>query len=249
MVIGEQFEGLGGYVIGGYLCGVAAREVGASAEVRLRRPLASHDDLVVERVGNRVVLTKTNEIVAEATPSEFTVDVPAAIAFEEAQHIAQTCPGLEIHAVPRCFCCGPARAEGDGLRIFMGWLAERGLAAGTWVPHRSFADAAGVVHSEVLWAALDCPALWSLMFAAPANSDMRVVTGTIAMHIKAPILADRRYVVLAWSMGGTGRTICAGAALYDGEGTPVAVAKQTCVLVERGLPLGRNTWSKMPRWR
>jgi hypothetical protein len=244
MVIDERYVGFVGQIQGGYLCGIAARELGPKAEIRLRQPVAAGSDIAIEQIDGGVRLTKGDTLVAEGSAVDFTLDTPPAMDVEQSRRCAQTFPGFHTHPFPGCFCCGPARSAGDGLRIFPGWIYERQLAAAVWEPHRAFADSDGTVPGQFVWAALDCPALWALMFAAPDDSDVSVVTGTIAMQVLSPIEAERPYVILAWPMGEEGRKIFTAAALYDEHGRPVAIAKQTCVRVEKGLPLGCTAWSR-----
>ena len=51
--------------------------------------------------------------------------------------------GLRSHPFPTCFSCGTGRADGDGLRIFPGRVADQTGAArvaATWTPDPSVAD-------------------------------------------------------------------------------------------------------------
>jgi hypothetical protein len=66
------------------------------------------------------------------------------------------------HPLPTFFVCGPARAQGDGLRIFAGPLGRQSrnalaVLAATWTPDPTLAAEDGFVASEFLWSALDCP--------------------------------------------------------------------------------------------
>src|SRR3982075_2267589 len=66
------------------------------------------------------------------------------------------------HLPPTCFVCGPARAQGDGLRIFAGPLVRQSrnasaVFAATWTPDPTLAAEDGFVAPEFLWSALDCP--------------------------------------------------------------------------------------------
>lgn len=242
MLFTEKHAGFFGQVHGGYLSGVLARDLSSSAQVRLRRPLATGSEVTLVPTDDGAAMEHDGVVIAEGASHELSLETPPPIDFSRAERASHAYPGFGRHLFPGCFCCGPAREEGDGLRVFPGPLGERNLAAAAWVPHHAFADAEGVVRPEILWAALDCPALWSLIFHAPADSDAHVVTGTIAMHIAAPVRAGERHVILAWPMGADRRKVVAGAALYKDDGTLLAAARQLCIVVDKGVPLGSQYW-------
>src|SRR5262249_46495613 len=68
-----------------------------------------------------------------------------AVSFAEAEDASHRTPYVgDDHPFPTCFVCGPARADGDGLRIFVGPLAtgpgrDAGTLAGSWVPSAGLA--------------------------------------------------------------------------------------------------------------
>lgn len=130
----------------------------------------------------------------------------------------------------------------DGLRIFVGPVPDRDVLAGLWTPPASVADASGHVWRSVVWSALDCPGLWALVSASSPESTERVVTGTLEIDVCTPVIAGEDHVVLAWREGESGRTYRAGAAVLDAGGRIRAVARQTCVTTDRGIPLGWNAW-------
>jgi hypothetical protein len=51
------------------------------------------------------------------------------------------------------------------------------------------------------------------------------------------------HVVVGWPIGGQGRKLFAGAALFSAQGELLAISHQTCVLVTGGVPLGLNRWA------
>jgi hypothetical protein len=53
--------------------------------------------------------------------------------------------------LPDCFVCGPARAPGDGLRIFPGPVSRRSVWAAPWTPDLSVGGPDGRVRDEVVW--------------------------------------------------------------------------------------------------
>ena len=80
-------------------------------------------------------------------------------------------PGCGSHPFPTCFACGTDRAEGDGLRIFPGPVADQDGAtrvAATWTPHPSVAEDFHAYVDDhraprwpLTWAALDCIGGWA----------------------------------------------------------------------------------------
>ena len=121
------------------------------------------------------------------------------------------------HPFPTCFVCGPYRNEGDGLCIFAGPVPGFEGVAALWTPHDAFADDAGLVPPEILWAALDCPSAFALRLdGAPALlARMRANILTHA-HAGAPL------IVSGWKRFQDGRKHHAAAALHTLEGALIA---------------------------
>jgi hypothetical protein len=243
-VIDRRFSGLPEISHGGYVAGVLASALaGDSAEVRMRRPVPPGRRLSVERADNeRVELRDGEQLLAEGVAAELALDVPAPLSLAEAEAASMRHPGLHGHPFPGCFGCGTERHAGDGLRIFPGPVAGRKLVAAPWTPAAGDADAQGHVPGELVWAALDCPQLWSLMVHAPATPD-RVVTAALATRLERPVVAGEPHVVIAWPIGREGRKWLAGAALFAPDGELCAVGRQTAAAVTGwGIPLGRDRW-------
>jgi hypothetical protein len=111
--------------------------------------------------------------------------------------------------------------------------------AAPWAPDASLADPAGSLLPEFVWAALDCPQLWSLMTSAPRDSEERVVTAGMTVRVESTPQAGGRYVILARPMHREDRTIFAGGAVLSEDGALLVAALQRAVLVPgRGVPLG-----------
>jgi hypothetical protein len=104
------------------------------------------------------------------------------------------------------------------------------------------ANEQGEVRSEIVWAAFDCPQLWSLILSARRDSTDRAVTGGLEAQLLGPVIAGERYVVVAWPSGRDGRRLFAGAALFSGDGEALGIARQTAVLTGSGIPLGLAAW-------
>jgi hypothetical protein len=130
------------------------------------------------------------------------------------------------------------------LRIFPGRLPGTEIVAAAFVPDAALADDIGALPSELAWAAVDCPQLWSLMLAAPSDSPERVVTNGIAATVLAPIRAGQRYSVVAWPAGRAGNRLYADATVLSDEGDLIAVSRQTAAVVgpDWGVPLGQDSW-------
>lgn len=245
VLIHERFRGFPTLALGGYVGGVLAKAIGNSVEVRFLKPVMIGARLDLERLnGGQVVLRDGEGPVAEATATKLDMERPAVVGLIEAQAASRSYPGFTHHLFPGCFGCGPSRADGDGLRIFPGWIPERNMVAAVWTPYASVADVEGHIWTEAVWSALDCPAVWALIATTPADSANRVVTGTCAVEVIEPVMLGDEYIVLGWPLGMDGRRLFAGAALMSTRGDLHALAKHTCVLTRQGAPLGFDAWRR-----
>ena len=156
--------------------------------------------------------------------------MPAPVGFADAEAAALGYPGFRDHAFPRCFACGPARAPGDGLRIFPGPVAERGLVAAPWVPDASLVDDGATVRPEFIWAALDCPSGWAPIVAAGGQP---MLLGELAVRLSGRVRPGERCVVVGWTLGGEGRKRFAGGALFGEDGAACAVGLATWITIAR----------------
>lgn len=243
LTVEERFAGFAGRPLGGYLCGLVADEIGPAAEVRLRRPVATGTPLELRRSGDGTVALLDGEaVVAEGRPGPPEMEVPGSVSFEEAEDASAEYPGRVRHLFPLCFGCGTARGPAEGLRLFPGPVRGREIVAAPWVPHPALADDHGRVPARIVWSSLDCPGLWALIAAAPDDSPEHVVTGSMAADLVGPIEAGRPHVVTAWAIRRDGRRILAGAAVFTEAGELRAVGRQTCVVTDRGVPLGTAAW-------
>lgn len=215
---------------GGYAAGLIAPYFDGSVEVELRRPLPLGRPLELEWFEeHEAMLCDGDEPVATAGRAEVNLEVPAAPSYEDAVGAARRRIPEHEHPFPGCFVCGPARAEGDGLRIFPGQVGGRELVAAPWIPERSLADSRGVVQEKFVLAALDCPG----GFAAQLGREPRAaVLGRFAAAVDEPVQAGERYVVVGWRTGGSGRTHDVGTALFRADGRRAAVARGTWVDVK-----------------
>jgi hypothetical protein len=227
IVVAARFNGPPDSGNGGYTCGlVAAAYALPRAEVTLRRPPPLDTPLRVEDGGvydaERLVATAAEaaEPVNAARP-----DFPG---YDAARGAQRRYAGLRDHPFPTCFSCGPARS--DGLGLAPGPVGDAHVAA-TWAPHPSLADGDGVVATEFVWAALDCPGAWALM----QTDEAPIVLGRFAVEVTGTVRAGQPHVVSGWrAKDREGRKHFAGTALYDAAGTLLATGRATWVALQSG---------------
>lgn len=219
---------------GGYTAAMAAQPLQGAVAVDLRRPIP------LERPLRRTLLedgsTELRDgdvLIAEARETTLTFDIPPAPGWEESTQASARYAGFRFHPFDTCFGCGPRRAEGDGLRIFSGPRAQGDGLAAPWVPHRSLAAQDGRVPPAMIWAAMDCPAGWATEpFVREHFPDgAHGITAQFAARIDGPVHAGRRYTTLGWLLRTEGRKLHTATALYDEDGTPVAVGSALMVVL------------------
>lgn len=213
---------------GGYTCGLLAAGLQPPVEVTLRRPPPLDRELAVLRSPDGLALMDGDATVAEARRVAFALEVPHCPGLGAATEAAARYHGLVEHAFPTCFVCGTGRAPGDGLRIFAGEVEGDGLVAAPWRPDSTLADGQGVVGSEFVWAAMDCPGAWAWL----AELERPLVLGRLAAVIDAPVLAGRPHIVGGWRMGQDGRKHFSGTAIWAADGTVCARARSTWIEVD-----------------
>lgn len=249
LVIDRRFRGPPNSGNGGYVCGCLARHVAGDAEVTLRAPPPLERPLDVLKADGGIALHDNGRLLATARAAGVDVtDVPR-VSCEVAEEAAARTPYDEqSHNLPGCFVCGPARVQGDGLRIFAGPL-EAGAVAGkpvvfaaSWVPHGSLSGEDGYVAPEFVWAALDCPTGYCSVGARHLglNGDETALLGRMAARIDRLPRPGDRCVVVAWPTGREGRKLFAESALLDAEQEVLATARATWLLVDRQVQLGAS---------
>jgi hypothetical protein len=231
---------------GGYVCGRLARHISGGAEVTLRAPppldkqldvIATDDGLWELRDGATVVAT------GRLTSLELTRLEKAS--FDEACAAELLTPiKPHEHPLPTCFVCGPARAQGDGLRIFAGPLARQSrnasaVFAATWTPDPTLTAEDGFVAPEFLWSALDCPTGYAASHDRESGGRAPILLGRMSARIETRPRPGERCVITAWEIGRDGRKRVAEAAAYGEDGTLLAVARATWIAVDRQVQLGR----------
>jgi hypothetical protein len=234
IVIAPRFRGPPDSGNGGYTCGLVAAHVDGTAEVTLRRPPPLDTPLVVASGDDGSVrVLDRDQLVAEATSGDddLGIDVPGAVGLADAEAAGAGSRLLrhpEEHPFPTCFVCGPRRASGDGLRILVGPVAGREVAADVWTPGHDLADADGTVRPEFAWAALDCSGgVGSLGDDLVEGNPF--VLGRLAATIRRPMRAGAPHAVLGWRVAHEGRKVTAGSAIFTGGGELVGLGRATWI--------------------
>lgn len=225
ITIDPRFSGPPDAGNGGYVCGLMAGAIRRSVRVRLHRPVPLATALTVVRDAEQEWrLLHGAESIATATPANVDAVPPRPPTYLQALAAARLYPGFKHHVYPDCFVCGPRRAQGDGLRIFPGALADGRVVAAPWLPDVSLADADGKVKPEFIWAALDCPG-----YFASVPSDRPAVLGELAVHIDRRVPADEPCVIVGWPISADGRKHRVGTALYTEAGDLCALGVATWI--------------------
>jgi hypothetical protein len=234
ILIGRRFCGPPDSGHGGYVCGAVALHVDGTAEVTLRRPPPLDTPLAVARDGTGSVrVLNGDELVAqgERSDEDLGVDVPEPVTIAEAEaagaasHLHQH---PEEHPFPTCFVCGPKRAPGDGMRIMVGRVAGREVAADAWTPAIDLADSSGAVRPEFVWAVLDCSGGVGSWLVDRIDGNPFVL-GRFAVRIPAPVRAGAPHAVVGWRIGVDGRKLTAGSAVFTAGGELAGVARATWI--------------------
>ncbi len=214
---------------GGYVAGLLAREVGSfGCAVTLKAPPPLEAQLRVEHSPAGASLWSGDILVAEVAQAEIDLVVPPPPTFAAAADAEERFTGFHKHVFPTCFVCGPDRETGDGLRIFAGSCEEPGQSgvASTWRPDPRFADESGMLSSEFVWAALDCPGYFAVQsLSGPA------VLGRLGVALHSAPLARKRMIITGWPIKSTGRKHIVGTALHSEDGTLVASAQATWIAI------------------
>jgi hypothetical protein len=217
---------------GGYSAGLAATALtGGPAEVTLfgPPPLGRPLRVVVEDGRSRVFDGDT--MVMEGRPAE-----PIEVGIDPVTHdevvAAEAAFDLDRYAADHpfdtCYSCGPARAPGDGLRIFPGEVTGRDrVVAWRWTPDPSTAGPDGSVAAPHLWAALDCISSWPWVVGRDERPTM--VLGRMGADIVHGPEPGTEVIAASWPIDADGRKHRSGSALWSPEGGLLAVGWATWI--------------------
>ena len=234
ITIHQRFNGSPKSGHGGYVCGIVAGFIGSCAEVTLRSPTPLDLPLTVEKSENGEVRLSNAEVtIAEGHQAELHLDIPEPPTFEESASAAKAFPGFETHPFPACFGCGHERIEDNGLGIFSGPVHGSDVMAAPWFPDASLAGETGRVRPEFLWAALECPAGWTVhiqkidLFPEGTN----LLLGRFVAEIKEGLEPGQNCVTIGWPIGNDRRKLFGGSAIFSKSGELLAAGKGTWIAV------------------
>lgn len=248
IIIGKRYCGPPNSGNGGYVCGRLAQHIPGGAEVTLRAPPPLDKPLDVVATDDGLwELRDSATVVATGRSASVELSRLETASFDEACAAELLTPVKpHEHPLPTCFVCGPARAQGDGLRIFAGPLVRQSrndsaVLAATWTPDPTLAAEDGLVAPEFLWSALDCPTGYAASHDRESGNYDRtpILLGRMSARIEARPRPGERCVITAWEAGRDGRKRVAEAAAYGEAGKLLAVARATWIAVDRQVQLGR----------
>jgi hypothetical protein len=234
----QRFQGFTDGALGGYAAGVVAKRIEGPAEVNLRSLPPLDRDLEIRESGDGLELHDGDTLILEALSAGFDLEVPEPPTMGEAEAAGNELVHDEgTHLYPGCFACGPDRAEGDGLRLFMGRRPDRDrMLAAAWTPHPDLASDGGALPEELVWAALDCPTIWvawSRERPAAIPTDTFTVLARQRLEAIEPVPTGETSIVSAWSIEQEGRKHRCGAAIHDAAGRLLVRAESLLVEVPR----------------
>ena len=233
IVVAQQFCGPPNSGNGGYCCGILANDIAGpvTAVLRARIPLDVALDLKVGE-GATELFDAEGVLIArgQASTGAELPRVPAAPSLAAARAAEARYIGLTQRVHPTCFSCGPERADGDGLKVFAGQLADAdaGHVACPWTPHQNFADAEGLIPVEVIWAALDCPGFFAWVVKEGRHG---ALLGTMTGEVLRRPRAGEPCIVQAWPIAREGRKETAGVSLHAADGELLARAHQVWIVM------------------
>lgn len=214
---GPPVSGNGGYV-GGIFSKVLVPSGQGDVEVTLRSPIPLDKPLVVNRLEDAATITDGDTLIAQVKPFEPEIEIPMPPTWEKAEAAAQQSFSLTASTMfpgrrgfhPICFCCG---AEHDtGLRVFAAPVEKQ--VAAIWSTQSDWADEHGLIPTEYLWAAMDCPG----QFAYMATGVRTGMLGRITAKVHQQPKAGEVLMVTAWPIQVDGKKHFAGAAIFDRSG-------------------------------
>lgn len=244
VVIDRRFNGIPEIALGGYVGGLLARGRRKAEATFLRPVQLAKEYRMFAGTDGTIVLKDEDKVLVVTREATLDIESRESVEFEACQRAAEGYIGHKWHPFPTCFVCGPSRSEGDGLRIFPGVVAGRDLVAAPWTPAESLKDPDGIVESQFVWSALDCPTIWAFLLCGDQDSKDMAVTAKLAVELISPVQVKQQHIVLGWMESETDQMRVAGGAIYSEDGQLRAVAKHTLVTTSWGVPMGLNYWRR-----
>ena len=236
---------------GGYVSGLLARHAGMAeaAEVTLRAPTPLGRPLNVIKTDNgEVSMMDGMTLIAAARPFDVDIAPLPHASLEQARASTARGIGPERHVLPECFVCGPGRMHGDGLRVFAGPLDPddtgwTGPLAADWTPDQSLAGPDGLVATEFLWSALDCPTGYTALRpdGHGKGKNQSMLLGRIQVRIDRRPPVGEPCVLVTKMIGREGRKITADGVLRNTGGEILASARALWITVDKDLLLANRT--------
>jgi len=224
IVVPELYVGYPEVAFGGYIAGVLAERSGArTVRVDFRGPVPVEVPVrITETVDEGVELGEAERPLAAARPAELPLEVPAAPSWDEADAAAERFRAAPPSGVVDCFGCGLRTAD-RGLRVHGTPVPDRGLVASAWTPSHAFADADGLLPTQLVWGALDCPGHWAGRFLGTLRAG--AVTASLTGTVLRPVVAGEPHISYAWLVSESGRKHTMGVALATAEGELCGVSE------------------------
>lgn len=229
VTIASRFKGPPNSGNGGYSCGLMAGVLHGPVEASLRLPPPLDTPLEIVAAGEGVEMRHGETLVGVARPARLDLAVPALPSPMTLGGDPVDAPGRPAKFRPfgTCFVCGHDRSHPDGLCIHSQLVeGHEGLVASQWKLDAGYADADGIVATEFLWSALDCPGYFA---CAPGEA---ALLGRLTAEVLAPLKAEGEATVIGWDLGASGRKRKCGTAIFDADGTLVAKAEGLWIVVD-----------------
>lgn len=224
IVVPDLYVGYPEVAFGGYIAGVLAERSGArTVRVDFRGPVPVEVPVrIAETADEGVELGEAERPLAAARPAELPLEVPAAPSWDEADAAAERFRAAPPSGVVDCFGCGLRTAD-RGLRVHGTPVPDRGLVASAWTPSHAFADADGLLPTQLVWGALDCPGHWAGRFLGTLRAG--AVTASLTGTVLRPVVAGEPHISYAWLVSESGRKHTMGVALATAEGELCGVSE------------------------
>ena len=227
IVIDARFKGPPDSGNGGYTAGLIANELPGAVKVMLRYPPPLNMPLSLKHENGRAELTHGEQVIASAETSELDLTPPAFPTRREIESQAHTYVSAEEHILSTCFVCGPDRAAGDGLQVFPVVIPDNQCVASIWKPVANLAADDGLIATEILWAALDCPG-----YFAHREPGKPMLLGSITGQVYRRPSTDENLRSVGWHLRADGRKYFSATAVVDEQDEICAASEQIWIALK-----------------